>query len=202
MQKIIAQGAEAVLIHKDGELIKKRISKGYRHPEIDKKIIFRRTRSEAKLLEKAGKIIDIPKIISVSEKEIKMQFIDAKPLSDMLDRMNINDALKVCEIMGKETAKLHNSNIIHGDLTTSNMIFKNNNVYFIDFGLGFHSERNEDKAVDIHLLKQALESKHFLNWQKYFASVIAGYKKESNKAPEILEQLEKVEGRGRYKGKH
>lgn len=202
MEKIIAQGAEAVLIHKNNELIKRRISKGYRHPELDRKIISRRTRSEAKLLEKAGKIIAIPKIISVSESEIKMSFINEKPLSDTLDKMKEKDALKICGIMGKEIAKLHNSDIIHGDLTTSNMIFKNKNVYFIDFGLGFHSERNEDKAVDLHLLRQAFESKHFTRWKEYYSKVIEGYKKESKKAPEIFEKLEIVESRGRYKGKH
>ena len=40
-------------------------------------------------------------------------------------------------------------------------ILKNGKVYFIDFGLGFFSNKTEDKAVDLHLLKQALESKHY-----------------------------------------
>src|SRR4030042_1167648 len=51
------------------------------------------------------------------------------------------------------------SHIINGDLTTSNMILNpDNKLYFIDFGLSFHSNKIEDKAVDLHLLKQALNA--------------------------------------------
>ena len=77
------------------------------------------------------------------------------------------------------------------------MILKDAQVYFIDFGLGFNSKRIEDKAVDLHLLRQALEAKHFLNWEKLFAAVIKGY--ESKDKEKIIEQLKKVESRGRYK---
>jgi len=201
-EKIIAQGAEALLVLKDNNLIKKRISKGYRHPELDKKLRVRRTRSEAKLLEKASKIINIPKVSNVSDYEINMDFIGAKPLSEELDKMNINKAIKICFILGNEIAKLHNHGLIHGDLTTSNMLWCKNKIWFIDFGLGFHSSRVEDKAVDLHLLRQAFESKHFQRWKEYFDSAISGYKKESSNAKKILSQLEKVESRGRYKGKH
>ena len=201
-EKIIAQGAEALLVKEKNFLVKKRISKGYRHPELDKKLRIRRTRSEAKLLEKAGKIINIPKVSEVNDYDIKMWFVSAKPLSEELDKMNINKAIKICFILGNEIAKLHNHGLVHGDLTTSNMLFYKNKIWFVDFGLGFHSSRVEDKAVDLHLLRQAFESKHFLHWKKYFDSAISGYKKESNNAEKILSQLEKVEGRGRYKGKH
>ncbi|MFH1917536.1 MAG: serine/threonine protein kinase, partial [Nanoarchaeota archaeon] len=72
-------------------------------------------------------------------------------------------------------------------------------VYFIDFGLGFISQRYEDKAVDLHLLKQALEAKHFKNWEILFNEVIKGYK-NSKDSEKVLKQFEKVEKRGRYKG--
>ena len=78
------------------------------------------------------------------------------------------------------------------------MILKRDKVYFIDFGLGFNSHRIEDKSVDLHLIKQALEAKHFSNWKTFFQSIEEGYGyfKDSKK---VLEQLEKVEKRGRYK---
>ena len=78
---------------------------------------------------------------------------------------------------------------------------KENKVYFIDFGLGFISAKMEDRAVDIHLLKQALESKHFNNWEKIFESFFKGYKisKDYNKT---LERFKKVEARGRYKAQY
>jgi len=78
----------------------------------------------------------------------------------------------------------------------------NDKVYFIDFGLGFNSLRNEDKAVDLHLIKQALEAKHFQNWEKYWKAIESSYKKASKKANEVLEKLKVVESRGRYKERY
>ncbi|MGC9309811.1 MAG: hypothetical protein ACP5D2_03915, partial [Candidatus Nanoarchaeia archaeon] len=88
------------------------------------------------------------------------------------------------------------ANIIHGDLTTSNLIYKNK-LYIIDFGLSFISRRREDKAVDIHLIKQALEAKHYSNWQTLYKEFLTTYQPEEKQL--ILSQLEKVESRGRYK---
>ena len=96
---------------------------------------------------------------------------------------------------------LHNSAIIHGDLTTSNMIL-NKEIYLIDFGLSFFSEKSEDKAVDLHLLKEALESKHYKIWEDAFKIVLEAYRKEAKRASETLKRLEQVEKRGRYRAKH
>ena len=200
MKKIIAQGAEAILIHSGKKLIKERIPKSYRHSDLDKQIRESRTRREAKLLEKVSKLVNVPKIMSVTKTNITMEFISGKKLSDDLDKMKLNEAIKICFRLGENVAILHNNNIIHGDLTTSNMILKKDKIYFIDFGLGFNSIRVEDKAVDIHLLRQALESKHYQHWEDLFAAVIQGYKNLGN--PGVLEQLKKVESRGRYKGKY
>ena len=195
-QQIIGRGAEAILIKKNSHLIKDRIKKSYRLPKLDLKLRKSRTKKEAKLLDKAYSIIKVPKIISSDNKEIiEMEFIEGKKLSETLD--NLKDKNKICEKIGQNISKLHDKEIIHGDLTTSNMILKDNEVYFIDFGLGFNSKKIEDKAVDLHLLKQALEAKHFLYWKDLFNSVIKGYK-SPNKVL-ILEQLKKVEARGRYK---
>jgi Kae1-associated kinase Bud32 len=95
---------------------------------------------------------------------------------------------------------MHDKDIIHGDLTTSNMILKEK-VYFIDFGLGFNSTRIEDKAVDLHLLRQAFESKHYKHFEEFFKEVLEGYKLSKN-WKEVLNRLEKVEMRGRYKRKN
>jgi len=200
MEKIISRGAEAVLIRKNDYLIKRRIPKNYRHPEIDIKLRKRRTKSEYKLLEKASKVINIPKVMSVSESnhEIVMEFIQGNKLSDALDSMRNPE--KICYEIGKDIAILHNNDIIHGDLTTSNMIFSDK-LYFIDFGLGFISSKAEDKAVDLHLLKEAFESKHFKKWKNYYEKTIKAYKEHSNNAKIVIERLEKVEERGRYKEK-
>lgn len=200
-QKIIQQGAEAIiLLHKDN-IIKRRIEKSYRYPELDEKIRKSRTRKEAKLLDKADKLIKVPKVLKVDEqnKEIIMQYINGAKLSEKLDDLDPEQAEKVCMQIGKSIALLHNNNIIHGDLTTSNTILKSNQVFFIDFGLGFTSQRIEDKAVDLHLIRQALEAKHFTNWKKFFKLITQAYKENSPDAKLILERLEVVESRGRYK---
>lgn len=202
--KIIGRGAEAILVHKDGELIKRRIKKGYRYEKLDIKLRRLRTRSEAKIMAKASSKIKIPEIIGADDKkcEIKMDFVDGMVLSNSLDDIPEKKAINICKKIGENIAAIHDMDIIHGDLTTSNMILnENDKVYFIDFGLGFHSKRIEDKAVDLHLLRQAFESKHFLHWREYFESALKGYKKSQN-SEKVIEQLKKVESRGRYKGKH
>jgi len=239
MEKIIGMGAEATLVHTDGKLIKKRTRKSYRIEILDEKLRKQRTKKEAKLLEKASKLISVPKIIKLNEKkkEIDMEFIDGKKLSEHLD--NLKNAEEVCKMIGENIAKLHDADIIHGDLTTSNMIYapnktdeekkdkianKNNQkemsdinnkegrneraggangditgkVFFIDFGLGFESNKIEDKAVDLHLIKQALEAKHFNHFEKFFQAVLKGYKL-SKHAEATINRLKTVEKRGRYK---
>ena len=208
-EKIIGRGAEALLIKKGNLLLKKRIRKGYRHERLDLLLRTSRTRHEARLLRRAGQIISTPIVKAIDgmtkrrfdpETEIEMQFIPGKLLSEDLDKFSIPRALQICWQIGRNTALIHDKDIIHGDLTTSNMILKGKNVYFIDFGLGFHSGRAEDKAVDMHLLKQALESKHFKRAPKYVGAVLKGYK-NSEKYNIVIEKLKKVEARGRYKGK-
>ncbi len=208
IQSIISRGAEAILIHEKNErnlVIKHRIVKSYRHKDLDFKIRKSRTRKESKILNKLRNVIPVPQVLSLNEhnSEIRMEFIAGKKLSKYIDLFKENKAKKICTEIGGNIAKMHKLNIIHGDLTTSNMIFseKENKVFFIDFGLGFHSERIEDKAVDLHLLKQALESKHFEKWKSYFKWIINAYKKNNLKSQKILDQLNKVELRGRYKRK-
>jgi len=199
MEKILMQGAEAKIML-DGEfIIKDRVKKSYRLNEIDDKIRKSRTKKETKLLEKASKIINAPNPVPSKEiYQIKMPYIHGKKLSENLDSFPLEKQKEICKGIGKEIAKLHNSDIIHGDLTTSNMILVEDKIYIIDFGLGYISKKVEDKAVDLHLLKQALEAKHFRNWEVLFNKVLEGYKnyEESKK---VLERLKAVEKRGRYK---
>lgn len=201
-QKIIQQGAEAIITLKNNQIIKNRIKKSYRIPELDNKIRKLRTRSETKLLEKASKIINIPEVIDSDEKQkkITMEYIQGKKLSENLNLFTLEKQKKIIQQLGKDISKLHNSNIIHGDLTTSNMILKENQIFFIDFGLGFQNGKYEDKAVDLHLLKQALEAKHFQNWQELFKEFEKGYLSDnSEEAKKVFERLKVVEKRGRYK---
>ena len=204
--KILQQGAEAKIFLDDNLIIKDRIKKSYRIKELDEKIRKQRTHSEKKLLEKASKIINAPDPFPLKEfNKIEMPFIEGKKLSESMDDFPLEKQKEICRQIGKEIAKLHQADIIHGDLTTSNMIlvedlinYPQGKVYFIDFGLGYISRKIEDRAVDLHLLKQALEAKHFTHWEILFEQILHGYKsyKESSK---VLERLKAVEKRGRYK---
>ena len=229
----IAQGAEAIIYQDKKKVVKDRISKSYRHPELDKKIIKRRTKAEAKILEKVYKLIYVPKVINVKNKvkskgdgnknkvglqanngrvgksvlnwgndenKIHMQFINGKKLSQHLDNFSLAKQKQIMKLIGKSVAKLHQTNIAHGDLTTSNMIYKSGKVYFIDFGLGFQNAKYEDKGVDIHLLKQALEAKHFKNWEILFKEFEKAYRQlEPKESQKVFERLISIEKRGRYR---
>ena len=198
---MIEQGAEAKIFFKDGTVIKERIKKTYRHEQIDKVIRKSSTRREAKLLKKAGEHVPVPKVIYSCDKEmkIKIEFIEGKKLRDVVDYVSDKERKDLFKRVGKKIAKLHNEHIIHGDLTTSNLILKDK-IYFIDFGLSFFSKKLEDKAVDLHLLKQALESKHHTIWKKCFDSVLQGYQK-AKYYKDVKKRFEIVETRGRNKTK-
>jgi Kae1-associated kinase Bud32 len=196
MKKIIQQGAEAIISLEKNQITKERISKSYRLPIIDKRLRKSRTKSEAKIINKLSEIINVPKIIeSDNQENILMEFINGKKLSEHLEKLNWKI---ICKELGKSIAKIHNQDIIHGDLTTSNMILKDKELYLIDFGLGFHSRKIEDKAVDLHLLKQALEAKHFDIAREAIKIILNSY--NANQRPLILERIKKIESRGRYKG--
>lgn len=197
MSKVIAQGAEAVLSREDEVLIKERIKKGYRIKEIDEKLRKRRTRSEAKLIREAKRIgIAVPNILDESDFSIKMDFIKGERVKEILNKNNYKEIGKK---IAKSIAMLHDHDIIHGDLTTSNMILKNNEIYFIDFGLGFHSSRVEDKAVDLYLLHQALESTHFDILEETWKIILKTYKENYREAEKVIKTLDEIEKRGRYR---
>ncbi|MBT7101901.1 Kae1-associated serine/threonine protein kinase [archaeon] len=195
--KLISQGAEAKIFHIRDKIVKDRIPKGYRHPQLDNQIRRRRTKSEAKLISKALALnINVPKILADpgSSRMIHMQFIEGDRLSETLNSYPEKKQFKVMQQLGEQTALLHKNNIIHGDLTTSNTILSKDKLYIIDFGLGFISTKIEDKAVDLHLIKQALEAKHFQNHEALFKNFLKTYKDKT-----VIERLTIVEKRGRYK---
>ncbi len=210
MRTLIAQGAEAMIYrveeHDKVFLVKERDQKVYRLKELDEKIRKLRTRREVNILERAAKVIPVPKIIingkEEAEKKIAMEFIPGQKLADVLNTFTEAQRINVCEQIGEQLARLHNEKIIHGDLTTSNMIFQEGQVYFIDFGLSFIDQKAEHKAVDLHLLKQALESKHYQHFEQSFAAVLRAYERTAANASLILERLAKVEKRGHYKQKN
>ena len=200
----IAQGAEAVLFKDRGEVIKERLSKSYRLPQIDEALRKFRTRREAKVLSKLEEMnFPAPHLKDFSDKRMSiiMDFIPGEMLRDVLAEGD--DYQKLAMEVGERVGKLHLKNIVHGDLTTSNMIVhkENKTLHLIDFGLSFFSDKIEDKAVDLHLLDRALESKHYKMYPEIFEKVIEGYESIYPDAKHVLERFKAVSSRGRNKNK-
>lgn len=127
----------------------------------------------------------------------------------------LNDlAQKIGEIIGK----LHSHSVVHGDLTTSNMLVvkdtattttsvdtavescvENIKIYFIDFGLSqVVSNQAEDKAVDLYVLERALLSTHSLQAKGIFEYILKGYvSANETEANRVIERFEAVRLRGR-----
>ncbi len=195
VMKLIGHGAEAKVYETKNSVLKTRIKKSYRHELIDKQLRKLRTRSESKLLTKVLSVgVNVPKVLNFDDKKmtLEMDKIDGKKVRDIFDDSDENLKKIICKELGKTIKKLHQNNIIHGDLTTSNMIW-NDKLFLIDFGLGKVSMRIEDKAVDIHLLKECFKSKHHVHWKTYWKSF-----KNNYGLKKTFDQLEKVEARTRY----
>jgi len=200
----IAQGAEAILYKDNNEVIKERFSKKYRLAHLDESLRKFRTRREAKILGRLQELnFPAPHLKDFSDKRmsIVMDFIPGEKLKDLLQAKDNFEQL--AKEIGQRVAKLHQANIIHGDLTTSNMIKHQvtGKLHLIDFGLSSFSEKVEDKAVDLFLLDRTLESTHFELYPDIFTQALEGYKENNPQAKEILERLEQVKMRGRNKRK-
>ena len=113
--ELIAQGAEAKIFKKKDSVVKERIKKSYRLPQIDIKLRKFRTRSEAKILRKAGQIINVPKVLRVDDKKmtLEIEHIGGVKVRDLLDQNDEKLKRKVCRELGKSIKKLHQNDIIH-----------------------------------------------------------------------------------------
>jgi Kae1-associated kinase Bud32 len=203
--QIIKQGAEAILYKNSFEdlpvLVKERIKKNYRITPIDEQIRRARTRKEVKLMTDARKIgVLTPTILHVDyqKNKIYMEFINGTVVKDFLFSASNQEIKKVCEKMGTCIGKMHSIDLIHGDLTTSNMILRGEELFFIDFGLGEHSKRMEDKGVDLNLLYEALSSTHFKILNLCWETIIKAYRKEFKNADAVIEKVKEIEARSRY----
>lgn len=202
--KIICRGAESIIYLGEFQgqeaIIKERIRKGYRIDQIDKKLRKSRTKKEIRLLTEARKVgVPTPKILDIDDTDYKivMENITGQRVKEFLNS-DAGSKDEVCCEIGRMIGKLHSSGIVHGDLTTSNMILKDDKVYFIDFGLGEFSKKIEDKGVDMNLLFEALKSTHFKILKHCWDCILKGYRKEYKDADEVLEKVSEIEKRARY----
>lgn len=184
-------------------VVKHRIPKRYRISEIDKQLRESRTALESKLFADAKRAgVPTPLIYEVDRvgMRIVMEYVEGQQVKLVLDRLGPDARRKLCELIGRQVARLHRACITHGDLTTSNMILtREGKVYFVDFGLGEYNPSLEARGVDLHLLRRALQSIHFRITDEAYRAVLAGYKREFGEgAEDVIERVEEIEHRGRY----
>ncbi len=211
---LIKKGAEADLylepfaqvLHRAGHgkvVVKHRIRKRYRIPEIDKQLRESRTALESKLFADAKRAgVPTPLVYEVDRvgMRIVMEFIEGQQVKLVLDKLRPKTRRNLCELVGKQVARLHRAGIVHGDLTTSNMILtREGKVYFVDFGLGEYNPSLEARGVDLHLLRRALQSIHFRITDAAYGAVLSGYARDFGEgAEEVIKRAEEIERRGRY----
>jgi len=206
LERLIKKGAEADIYEAKWygyrAIAKIRRAKNYRNPQLDYEVRKRRTLREAKLMINARSVgVPTPLIFFVDPKntEIVMQFIEGIRLKE-LSLLEKDSALNYYKQVGKNIALLHENKIIHGDLTTSNFIISKDKPFLIDFGLAFSSNDLEDKAVDLHLMKQVLSSQHYEIFEKSFEFLLEGYESivGKEKMSSIMRKIKEIEQRGRY----
>jgi len=188
---LIASGAEAIIALDGNTIIKTRIQKRYRLKEIDESIRRERTKTEAKLISEARRCgVPTPIIKDVTDFEIKMEYIDGTALKHIITP-------ELSEKTGEIIGKLHACGIVHGDLTTSNILFKDGKLYLIDFGLAYLDKTLEARGVDIHVLFQTFESTHEKH-EELIEAFRKGYARTFQGAEEVMGRVREIEARGRY----
>ena len=198
--KEIGRGAEAILYKEGDKLVKDRISKGYRIKELDDSIRSERTKREASIMTQANRFgINVPRILSQNTYKIEMEFIEGNRLKELLNSEISNEEVsELAKKIGEQVGKLHKNSLIHGDLTTSNMILRENKIYLIDFGLSNSSSRLEDQGTDLAVLKEAFKSTHFRRMELLWQSFKEGYLSKNDEGDKVLNVLKNIEKRGRY----
>lgn len=229
--KILKQGAEAKLYICEylgrPTLIKERFKKNYRHPDLDTSITKERIKNEARSIvrcKSAGVRTPALYLVDFDRRRIYMEHfqhsITIKDFIINLTKSNSNNeeftkSLDIYAVkIGKTVRKLQDNNIIHGDLTTSNMLLvekdptssvndskwlnhENVDLVMIDFGLSYIDSSAEDKGVDLYVLERALISTHN-DYPDLFSKIFDAYKSSSkSNIKEIVNKYEDVRARGR-----
>ena len=199
--EIISRGAEAVIYKTGNKIIKERVRKGYRILKLDEDLRKKRTRLEVRIMNEAKRAgAEVPSCRELDENKIEMDFIEGDIIKNILDKKNSS---RIGKLIGAEIGKLHSSGIIHGDLTTSNMILSSDEskkrIFFIDFGLGFRSQRTEDKAIDLYVLKETITATHNSVEGLFWKAVEDGYKNAFEDWQKVIKTLLEIEKRGRYR---
>jgi TP53 regulating kinase and related kinases len=185
-------------------VVKRRVRKAYRHQELDAKIRRERTVRESSAIRDARIAgAKTPSILGLDLERfsIIMTFVDGLVARDAIDTMSESRRLPLLEDLGRQVGFLHSAGIVHGDLTTSNIILPDDGKPFIiDFGMATKSSEPEDRGTDLHLLQRSLIATHSLDAASSFKRVAKGYRESAGErtAESSLRKAAEIARRGRY----
>lgn len=239
---LITQGAEALLFKSTYLLpsipsaLKYRPPKPYRHPTLDARLTRQRILAEARVLAKCRACgVPVPAVYALDEGAgwIMIEWIEGEVIrvrlnewlgkrSDVVEGEPRDDTAlrRMMARIGVAVGKMHEIGLVHGDLTTSNLMLRlvdgkasagngetngraadevlDGEVVLIDFGLAFQNSQDEDKAVDLYVLERAFGSTH-PRAEGLFTELLAAYGKSYKGANVVLKRLDGVRMRGRKK---
>ncbi|KAI1085152.1 kinase-like protein [Whalleya microplaca] len=227
--------------------LKHRPAKPWRHPVLDARLTRHRILSEARILTKARREgVRVPAVYAVDEAagELVMEWVAGPPVRVAVNewlrrrreaevKLGRNaeapvtgegegggdaDLVALLRRVGDAVGRLHKTGIVHGDLTTSNMILRpwekgaapanghadgagdglmDGDIVIIDFGLASQSTSDEDRAVDLYVLERAFASTHPRAEALFSALLESAYRDTFKQAHVVLKKLEDVRMRGR-----
>ncbi len=205
---LLKKGAEASLYLEKWQgrkvIMKRRLPKAYRLSALDETIRVQRTLHEPQTIHKAKEAgVPTPTIylVDIANANIIMEYIKGKQVKQILNNLSQTERTGLCHHIGTLIGRLHCHGIVHGDLTTSNMILTpHGKIFLVDFGLSEQSKELEARGVDLHLMKRALQSTHYQYAKECFKMVIAGYSEVVGKkeAEDVFNKIRAIERRGRY----
>ena len=188
-------------------VLKSRRARGYRHPDLDRRLTRQRLAAEARILSRLS---------SVGFPSPKLMFLDQRKSSMLLSRIEgrtLHDLLKSDDASGEELLslgglirRLHEIGISHGDLTTHNvMATTSGSLHLIDFGLSRLSPELEHMGLDLQVLREGLGASHS-TIHDAIDKVCEGYldaevpNNGSESAENVVDRFRKIAGRVRYHG--
>lgn len=207
---LIKQGAEARVFESNfvgrRSIVKERFSKKYRHPILDSKLTLKRLNAEARCMTKARRLgVSTPVLYAVDPllHTLTFEYVQGPSVKEIFLNFGSKGVVEermedIARQIGDAIGKLHDGGLIHGDLTTSNMLIQleTNQLVLIDFGLSFTSTLPEDKAVDLYVLERALLSMHS-SCGNVMDRILASYRKSSKQWSSTFNKLAQVRQRGR-----
>jgi len=206
--KIISKGAEAYIYLTNffgfKSIVKVRIRKSYRNPKLDNFLRVHRTKREAKLLTDVKRIgVPAPVVYGYfpNEAVLVMEYIEGVLLYSLFKHKTVGESTitEIATKLGKYVGKMHENNMIHGDLTTSNVMFLDDgNIVLIDFGLGEYTSSMEDFGVELRVLYNSLKSAHYDIADTFFYAFKETYLETFSEAERALKKFEEIKLRGRY----